>query len=67
MAARDVRPAEVAVAIDRDTAMVGRYVRGDSEIPDDIKKKLAEFFEVSRAYLMGWDDDAHVEPEVQAA
>jgi hypothetical protein len=59
---RHIRPAAVAVEIDRDVAMVGRYARGDSPIPDDIKATLAEFFGVSRAYLMGWENDPHTEP-----
>jgi len=48
---------DVAKVADRDTSIIGRYERGLTPIPDDVKGHLAEFFGVSRAYLMGWDDD----------
>lgn len=34
-----------------------RYEQGQANVPDDVKARLAEFFGVTRAYLMGWDED----------
>lgn len=63
---RNLRLIDVAVAADRDTSAVWRYEQGQTPIPDDVKGRLAEFFGVTRAYLMGWDDDP-VRPEAKAA
>lgn len=54
---RGCRLLDVAIAADRDVSVIGRYERGETEIPDDIKARLAVFFGVSRAHLMGWDDE----------
>ena len=56
--ARGLRQVHVAAHIDRDQTMVYRYETGQVPIPDDVKAQLADFFGVSRAYLMGWDEDA---------
>lgn len=64
MATAQCRPAEIAVAIDRDVTMVNRYSRGLTPIPDDIKSKLAAYFGVTRAYLMGWDETPSPGPKV---
>jgi transcriptional regulator with XRE-family HTH domain len=46
----------VAEAAGRDVSTVSRYERDEVPIPDDVKLRLAEYFGVSRAYLMGWDE-----------
>lgn len=55
--ARQLRMIDVAAYIGRDQSLVHRYETGKIPIPDDVKAKLAELFGVTRAYLMGWDED----------
>lgn len=38
-------------------SMMSRYETSDRPIPDDVKRQLAQIFEVSVAYLMRWDLD----------
>lgn len=52
---RGLKLVEVAAHVNKDQSVVYRYERGTVQIPDDVKGELAEFFGVSRAYLMGWD------------
>lgn len=53
---RGMRLSEVAGAIRVDQSTVYRWEHG-SEIPDARKADLALLFGVTRAYLMGWEDD----------
>jgi transcriptional regulator with XRE-family HTH domain len=54
---------ELAVALAVDPTTVYRWETGAAEMGDETKAKVAEFFDVSRAYLMGWEMD---EQEVAA-
>jgi transcriptional regulator with XRE-family HTH domain len=56
--ARGLKLVHVAAHINKDQSAVWRYESGQTPIPDDVKAQLACFFGVSRAYLMGWDEDA---------
>ena len=64
--ARGLRRVHVAAAIDKDQTTVYRYETGQTPIPDDVKAQLAAYFGVSRAYLMGWDEDCDKPLEVVA-
>jgi transcriptional regulator with XRE-family HTH domain len=55
---------DISVNVRVDPATISRWETGKSQIPDDAKAQLAEMFGVTRAYLMGWDEDA---PEASAA
>jgi transcriptional regulator with XRE-family HTH domain len=48
---------DVAAAIGKDQSVLWRYENGQTQIPDPVKAQLAELYGVSRAYLMGWDDE----------
>jgi transcriptional regulator with XRE-family HTH domain len=48
---------EVAAHIDRDQSVISRYEAGTVQIPDDVKLRLAAFYGVTVAYLMGWEND----------
>lgn len=54
---------EIAALIGRDQTMVRRYERGQTRIPDDVKRTLAKHYDVTVEYLMGWD----CEPAGEAA
>lgn len=54
---RGVRMIDVAAAADKDQSTLSRYERGTVPIPLDVITRLAVFYGVSRAYLMGWDED----------
>lgn len=43
--------------VDRDPMTVYRWERGEIQIPDSAKVKLADLFGVSISWLMGWDPD----------
>jgi transcriptional regulator with XRE-family HTH domain len=47
---------EVAAHINRDQSVIYRYETGKTQIPDDVKRQLADLFGVTRAQLMGWDE-----------
>jgi transcriptional regulator with XRE-family HTH domain len=64
--ARGLRIVHVAAHINKDQTTVHRYETGQNPIPDDVKAQLASFFGVSRAYLMGWDEDCDKPLEVVA-
>jgi transcriptional regulator with XRE-family HTH domain len=55
--ARGLKLVQVAAHVNKDQSVVWRYETGRTQIPDDVKAQLACFFGVSRAYLMGWDED----------
>lgn len=57
--AKGLQAYEVAVVARRSESMISLYEREIVPIPDEVKARLAEFFGVSRAYLMGWDGDRH--------
>lgn len=54
---RNLRLVQVAAVADKDQSTVYRYEQGLTPVPDDVKAILAEFYGVTRAYLMGWDED----------
>jgi transcriptional regulator with XRE-family HTH domain len=65
---RGLRQVDVAKAADKDQSVLHRYETGATQIPDDVKARLALFYGVSRAYLMGWEDDPHsLDEEREAA
>lgn len=53
---RELSMEAVALQVAKSAAQMSRYETGDTPIPDDVKAALAEFFGVTRAYLMGWDE-----------
>lgn len=55
--AADTKLYEVAAVVRADTSTIHRWETGQSPIPDESKAQLAELFGVTRAYLMGWDED----------
>lgn len=58
---------DVATVAGKDQSLIYRYEQGETQIPDDVKAKLAAYFGVSRAYLMGWDEPVGDEPSGVAA
>ena len=56
---RSLKLYDIAALIRRDPATISRWENGETAtIPDDIKLKLAEYYGVSPAYLMGWENDS---------
>lgn len=55
--ARGWKPYDVAHFIGADPATVSRWERATVSIRDDTKFRLAELYDVSVPYLMGWDDE----------
>jgi transcriptional regulator with XRE-family HTH domain len=53
--ARGLKRVHLAAAFDVDQSTIFRWERNGG-IPDEAKLRLAEFFEVNPAYLMGWID-----------
>jgi transcriptional regulator with XRE-family HTH domain len=64
---RGTRLVHVAAHCDVDQSTAWRWQQGLSPIPDEQKGRLAEFFGVTRAYLMGWDEDRTDDPTAPAA
>lgn len=57
---------ELAVAIGSTKQTVYKYESGEvTNIPSDKVEKMAEFFHVSPAYIMGWTEDKEAEPAVE--
>lgn len=55
LASRDgKRLAVIAAHCDVDQSTVYRWREGQTAIPDEQKLRLADFFNVTVAYLMGW-------------
>lgn len=50
------RLAHIAAHCDVDQSTVYRWRKGETAIPDEQKLRLAEYFDVSVPYLMGWDE-----------
>jgi transcriptional regulator with XRE-family HTH domain len=46
---------ELAVELGVDPSTLYRWETEGSEVPDEMKRRLAERFDVSREHLMGWD------------
>jgi len=61
-----VKPVEVAAHCGVDQSTLYRWRTAATPIPDGQKFKLARYFKVSVPFLMGWDDDEGVAPEVSA-
>lgn len=55
--ATGLRLVQVAAKLDVDQSTVYRYEQGQTPVPDPVKATLAELYGVTRAYLMGWDED----------
>lgn len=47
---------DVAARIRRTTATIEHWERGETTVPDRMKFALAELYEVTPSYLMGWDE-----------
>lgn len=62
---RKLTQAELADFIGVSRQAIQKYETGESGIGSDKIEKLAEFFHVSPAYIMGWNDND--EPETIAA
>lgn len=54
---RNLRLLDVAKVADRDPSVIRRYEDGSVAMPLDVIERLAAFHGVTRAYLMGWDED----------
>jgi transcriptional regulator with XRE-family HTH domain len=48
---------ELAVHCEVGEATIRRWERGETAIPDEQKFRLADLFEVTPSYLMGWSGD----------
>jgi hypothetical protein len=46
---------DIAALCRRDTTTVGRWIKGEVPIPDEAKRILAAYFDVTVEQLMGWD------------
>jgi transcriptional regulator with XRE-family HTH domain len=55
--ARGLKLYDISAAVRADPGTISRWERGLSDIPDETKLELAKFFGVTRAHLMGWDDE----------
>jgi transcriptional regulator with XRE-family HTH domain len=54
--ARGLRTYHLAARYDVDPTTIYRWEQGRSDVPDAIKLALAEFYDVTVAYLMGWPE-----------
>lgn len=54
--ARDMKLYDISYTLRVDPSTVSRWESGETTIPDPQKLKLAELFDVSVAYLMGWEE-----------
>lgn len=54
--AAGLKPYDVAAKLRVNQSTVSRWERGGT-IPDDHKQALADLFDVTRSYLMRWDED----------
>lgn len=52
---KELKRQELAVELGVDPSTVYRWETGGVEITDETKDRLADFFKVSKAHLMGWD------------
>lgn len=46
---------DIAALCQRDTTTVGRWIKGEVEIPADLLRPLTEKFDCSVEHLLGWD------------
>lgn len=46
---------DIAAVVRKSVAMVSRYESGQSEIPGDVMRTLAQYYGVTVEYAMGWD------------
>jgi hypothetical protein len=54
----DVKLVHLAAFCDVSESTANRWQSGYTPLPDHQKARVAEFFGVTRAYLMGWDTDS---------
>jgi transcriptional regulator with XRE-family HTH domain len=64
---RELELYDISVKLRVSSATISRWERGVSAIPDDAKASLAALFGVTRAYLMGWDEDGSALPDRSVA
>lgn len=48
---------DIAAMVRRDPSTVLAWERSESQVPDQIKLQLAAYYNVTAAYLMGWEDE----------
>lgn len=48
---------DVAALVRVDPSTIHRWETEQTQVPDEVKKALAERYGVTRAYLMGWETD----------
>lgn len=53
----DLKFHEIAALVGRGETVIRRYETGDTKVPDDVKLTLAKHYQVTVAYLMGWDEE----------
>lgn len=56
--AADLKVYDIAALVRRDPSTVLAWERSESQVPDEVKLALAERYNVTPAYLMGWEDVA---------
>lgn len=56
--AKGLKPYHIAARYSFDPSTVWRWETGRSDVPDEIKLRLAELYGVTPAYLMGWPEQA---------
>lgn len=56
---------EMADALGKDRSTIYRYERGDIEkLPTSVLEPLAKILDTTPSYLMGWDDNEYIEPNL---
>ena len=51
----DMSVGDAADFCGKTTRTIERWIREEVEIPDDLKRRLADRFDVTVDYLLGWD------------
>jgi DNA-binding transcriptional regulator YiaG len=65
-AAAGLKPVDVASRMGVGERTVVRWERGEGQIPDEQKLRLAELLDVSVSFMMGWPDRQN-EPDRKVA
>lgn len=56
--ARDLKRYDIASHLRVDPSTIYRWEIHETPVPDWAKESLAEFYDLSIAYLMGWESEA---------